>query len=495
MSTDTERGAGVSPGVCTAPRGEIVRALEDIVGPDFVAADPSTLYIYSRDLTENEPGTPLAVVMPEDTGQVQGIMRCADRFRVPLVPFAYGLNMGGLTIPQVEAVVVDLKRMRRIVEVNEEDLYMVVEPGVTFGMIRAHLDRHHPGYRYTYPLAPPQTSALSNALMDGLNNMSMKHGAMSEWVSGLEVVLPTGEIVRLGSAAVVDSWHARAPLPDLCGLFLGWQGTTGIVTKAALHIWPCPPLRKRMFIPVYDTRSAYRIMRDLCRKEILDDLAGVSWPTGKMLFGARAALELCQGEPTVFVYGDLYAENQRHMAVKEDLLEEVLLLCRKEGMEVEDPLDVDTLLEINPDYGKLADFPTTLDFLLDYGPGGMTWIGSYGPGRNWAEGAERCFSLLGERGFPPILVSRPMKGGHFWVLRFILHFDKRDASDVARAREALSAMADVLLELGYVPYKAPLWAARKIRARDRHGFFPLLERIKQCLDPHGIMNPGRWGLR
>ena len=120
-----------------------------------------------------------------------------------------------------------------VVEVNEDEMVMIVEPGVTFGMIRSYLDKHHPGYRYTYPLAPPQTSALSNALLDGLNNLSMKHGAMAEWISGMEVVLPTGELIRVGSCAVVDSWHSRAPLPDLAGLFLGWQGSTGIVVRDA----------------------------------------------------------------------------------------------------------------------------------------------------------------------------------------------------------------------------------------------------------------------
>jgi hypothetical protein len=249
-----------------------------------------------------------------------------------------------------------------------------------------------------------------------------------------------------------------------------------------------------MFIPVYDTRAAYRVMRDLCRMDILDDLAGVSWPPGKMLFGARGPLELLPGEPTLFVYGDLYAENERHRKLKEELVEEVILRCRKEGMDLEDPLDVDSLITINPEYSKLAEFPTTLDFLLDYGPGGLTWVGSYGPGRNWALGADRCFEILEKACFPPILVSRPMKGGHFWVLRFILHFDRKNRDDVARTRQALRSMADVLLELGYIPYKSPQWAVEKIRARDQHGFFQLMEKIKHCLDPNRIMNPGRWGL-
>lgn len=473
---------------------EFLAGLQGILTPEFVASDAASLYVYSQDLTENEPRWPIGVVMPGSTHEVQRIVQEANRFRVPLVPFAYGLNMGGLTIPSREAVVVDLKRMRRIVEVNEEDLYMVVEPGVTFGMIRAHLDKHHPGYRYSYPLAPPQTSALSNALMDGLNNLSMRHGAMSEWVNGLEVVLPTGELVRVGSAAIVDSWHARAPLPDLSGLFLGWQGSTGIVTMGALQIWPTPPIRKRLFIALYDAGTTYRLLKILCRKEIFDDLACVSWAPGKMLFGARGPLALSPGEPILYVYGDLYAENEAHRTVKEQILEGVLSRLRAEGDCIEDPLDVESLVRINPNYEKLAEFPTTLDFLLDYGPGGMTWVGSYGPGTNWAEGVERCFRILEEEGFPPVLVSRPMKGGHFWVLRFILHFDKKAPGEVARTRGALSRLADCLLDLHYIPYKPPAWAVEKIRRRDGHGFFGLLERVKSCLDPNGIFNPGRWGL-
>jgi glycolate oxidase len=402
--------------------------------------------------------------------------------------------MGGLTIPQGDAVVVDLKRMKAIVDVNEEDLYMLVEPAVTFGMIRAYLDKHHPGYRYTYPLAPPQTSALGNALLDGLNNMSMKHGAMSEWVNGLEVILPTGDLVRVGSCAIVDSWHARVPLPDLAGMFLGWQGATGIVTKGALQIWPAPPVRKRFFLALYDASTAYQVMRQLCRKDIFDDLACVSWPPGKMLLGARGPLSLCTGEPILFVYGDMYAENEAHGVLKEQIMLETLRGIQASGGKMEEPFDLDALVQINPDYAKLSEFPTTLDFLLDYGPGGMTWVGSYGPGSHWSEGVEKCFELLESEGFPPILVARPMKGGHYWVLRFILHFDRQDPRDVDRVRRTLGLLGDRLLDLQYIPYKPAGWAVQKIRERDRHGFFPLLERMKSCLDPNGVLNPGRWGL-
>jgi len=296
------------------------------------------------------------------------------------------------------------------------------------------------------------------------------------------------------SCALTGSWHGRAPLPDLAGLFLGWQGASGIVTKGALQIWPTPPLRKRFFLPAYNAETAYQLMRRLCWKDLFDDLACVSWPPGKMLFGARGPLSLSQGEPSLFIYGDLYAENEAHRALKEEILTEALNGLRNEGHLIEDPLDVDSLIKINPEFAKLAEFPTTLDFLLDYGPGGMTWVGSYGPGSRWAQGVNRCFEILESEGFPPILVARPMKGGHFWVLRFILHFDRQAPQDVERTRSTLGRLADALLDIDYIPYKAPGWAVKKMRDRDRYGFFALMEKVKGCLDPKGILNPGRWGL-
>ena len=98
----------------------------------------------------------------------------------------------------------------------------MVEPGVTFGHMRKYLDAHHPELRYAYPLAPPYTSVIANALLQGLCDLSSVHGAMADFVNGLEAVLPTGDVVRVGSGAMDSgSWFGRYPLPDLVGLFSG----------------------------------------------------------------------------------------------------------------------------------------------------------------------------------------------------------------------------------------------------------------------------------
>src|SRR5207247_10747848 len=130
-------------------------------------------------------------------------------------------------------------------ELAHEVMYDGVDTGVTFGQLTSHPAEHAPELVYTYPFAPPFTSVMANALLDGLNNLSLRDGAMGKWINGLEAVLPDGEVVRTGSGGVVDSWFSRSPLPDLSGLFVSTQGTTGIVTRISLQLQPKPHHRQR----------------------------------------------------------------------------------------------------------------------------------------------------------------------------------------------------------------------------------------------------------
>jgi len=139
--------------------------------------------------------------------------------------------------------------------------YEKVEPGVTFGHVKAKLDRDHPHLRYAYPLSPPFTSVVANALLDGLTNMSNRHGSMAEWINTMEVVMPYGEVAVVGGGAVSPFWYGRVPLPDIAGLFISWQGTTGIITKMSLQLYPKYAHRKRWFVLAYDVDAFFTMVR------------------------------------------------------------------------------------------------------------------------------------------------------------------------------------------------------------------------------------------
>ncbi len=473
---------------------ELTQRLAEIVGNEYVCGDPDTLFIYSQDMTENEPSEPELVVMPDSVEEIQAIVRLANEEKIPLTPFVAGANVGGLTIPREGGIVVDLKRMQRLLEVNEDDMYVNIEPGVTFGHLRACLDKEHPRFRYAYPLSPPYTSVMCNALLDGLTNLSTKHGDMSEWINSLEVVLPTGELVNIGAAAVSKFWFGRAPLPDLAGLFIGWQGTTGIVTKMAVQICPKYKYQKRMFVMAYDIDSFFAFVRRCAWTQLYDDIAGFSWPAVKMMLARRVGITKSPDEPELGAYLDFSGDSKKEMEFKEEMVSDIIKGLKDKGIELEPPLLVDDLVKINPDYLKLAEFPTTLDFLIDYGGGGFTWVGSYGPMSKSEEGTKKVFAVMEKYGFPPLLVTRPMRGGHYQVLRFIAPFDKSDPEQVKKVRELCREMAETLLDLGFIPYKAPPWAAELIMKRADPNWVKLLRTIKNTLDPNRIMNPGNWGL-
>ncbi|MHC1591097.1 MAG: FAD-binding oxidoreductase, partial [Candidatus Helarchaeales archaeon] len=189
--------------------GEVVKKLEEITGPEFVTTDREDLLIYGSDMTEEETRPPEAVAMPKDTKEVQKIIKLANEYKIPIVPYITAANIGGLTIPLHGGIVLDLKRMDRIIKVDEDSKYVVLEPGVSFGKLKLFLENNHPNYMYTIPMSPPHTSVMANALLEGLTEFSYRYGCMGEFITGLEVVLPTGEITRIGNCALQghDHWN------------------------------------------------------------------------------------------------------------------------------------------------------------------------------------------------------------------------------------------------------------------------------------------------
>ena len=460
---------------------ELHSALAQLVGAEHVLPVDEHL----ADITEHPPGRADAVVQPGSREEVVAVVLLAAELGVAVTPVVAGYNVAGIAIPQ-GGIVVDLKRLDGI-ELDRDAMVVVVEPGVTFAQLKAFLVVECPELAYTYPFAPPFTSVMANALLDGLNNLSMRHGAMGQWVTGVEAVLADGAVVRTGSGAVVDSWFSRAPLPDLTGLFLSTQGTTGIVLRAGLQLVPKAPFRRRWFAFAWSLPDAYAALRALARSGSFDDAGLMTWPAAKLLFGATEGITRAPDDPLAFLFVDVTGATQAELDARVALGREIL-----DDAAIDSVFDVEHLVKLLPGMAKLAELPTTLDFLLDFPGGGLAWVGSYGPGRGWVAGAEAGMAVLEDHGFPPFLVARPMAGGHYYVLRFVACFDRGDPSDVARTAKCMGSLADCVLDHGYVPYKASAPAAERIVARADAGFADLLTRVRDALDPDRRMNPGRW---
>ncbi len=466
--------------------------LMEIVGEENVLDAPALLREYAEDFTEIEASSPDLVVFVETAEQVCRIVAEANARQIPLTPRAYGTNVGGLTIPSRGGIVLDMSRMNGL-EIDADNMVAIAEPGVTQRQIKQRLIDENVPLTLGYSLAPPDTSIFANALLGGLTNRSLKYGDQSDWIAGLEVVLNDGTLAKTGAWAQRDTPpFGLVPFPDLSGLFVAWQGTTGLAVKMAFQLWPAHPLNKRLFVLTYGPRSTYKAMMCLCRAEICDDIGGLSWPAGKMMMGVKHPHPVPDpGEPTFFLYVDLTAEIEEEMAVKEKILRKILGELAEKGERYEAPLDVNQLVKVNPAMGKFAEFPTELDFLTKHGGGGLSWIGTYGPVPRFIEAAEACSAVMIERGFPPMIVSRPMRGGHFGVLRFITIFDKQKPDEVEKVKAVNLELLGMLADRGFVMYKTPAWAWKVLAPRLDPGMLALMKRVKRLMDPNGIFNPGK----
>jgi 4-cresol dehydrogenase (hydroxylating) len=204
-------------------------------GARMVRTDEATLRRYTANVSGLERAI-TAVLYPESSADVQALVRMANEVRLPLYPISTGCNWGlGSKLPVRDgAALVDLSRMDRIHEVNETHGYAVLEPGVTQRKLHERLEAAHSLYRLSVTGSGAETSILGNALDRGIAH----HGPRAEQISGLEVVLGTGELIRTGSGHFPQSrtthLYRHGIGPSLDGLFC--QSNFGIVTRAAIRL-------------------------------------------------------------------------------------------------------------------------------------------------------------------------------------------------------------------------------------------------------------------
>jgi len=224
----------------TSVEQDLVAELAAIVGPPHVLADEPGRELHSR-TTEPRSRRCRAVVHPGSAQEVSAILRLAARHGVPVWPFSRGNNWGYGTKNALEegAIVLVLERMNRILEVNGELAYAVIEPGVTQQQLHEHLSAHHPYLIADCTDSTPLGSVLGNAIERGYGYTP--YGDHFGHLCGLEVVLPSGELLRTGGAGeTCATWntHKWGSGPALDGLFS--QGNFGVVVKGGIWLRPKP---------------------------------------------------------------------------------------------------------------------------------------------------------------------------------------------------------------------------------------------------------------
>jgi FAD/FMN-containing dehydrogenase len=454
------------------PQDEIYNSLVNIVGEEFVSTRPEELYFYSRDSGAQPPRKVDYIVMPKTVDEVQKIVVLANKKEIPVTPMGGSFTTSGLAVPVKGGMVMDLKRMNKIIEVNDKSRYAVVEAGVSQGALIDYLNKHYPHLQHSTPEAPPITTVVGNALIRGHGHISPRYGIHSELINGMEVVLPTGEICKVGSCCVSPYWFTRGPLPDLPGLFIGWHGTTGIVTKLSIQLFARPKFRD---IVVFYTDNVDLIT------EILVDITSVEMYDNIFMMAQERPDYMDHVIFAILVSGS----TEQEFEVKRQTFQE-MYRNRKE---------IEYIKEL-PDalYRRFIDVPPFAAVAADFRKGGgFEYTGAILPLEKVVECWKKGREIFSRHGLF-FSYAHQVLGPHCVMFGFNYSFNRADESEVERVRKALDESNRLTLTLGGMVWRAELPAQEQMLAQMDPNTLELMKKIKQILDPNEIMNPGNWSV-
>lgn len=265
-------------------------ALQDVVG-DRVSRSEADIESHSGDHSAYKPARPDVVCFPESTADVVAIVQCCQRMETPVVAYGAGSSLEGHVLPVRGGVSLDMQRMNRVLRVDVEDADCTVQAGVRRKQLNAELE----GTGLFFPVDPGADATLGGmAATRASGTSSVRYGTMRDNVVSLQVVLADGRLIETGTRA-----RKSASGYDLTRLFVGSEGTLGIITEVTLRLYPIPPyfvaavaafstLAEAVAVVVQVRRAGIPI----ARIELLDALmmrginrhAGLSYPEAPTLF-------------------------------------------------------------------------------------------------------------------------------------------------------------------------------------------------------------------
>jgi len=228
----------------------VVARLARIVGEANVITDREAMEPYSHDETPGLAAWPEVVVRVGSAEEVVAILKLANELLIPVTPRAGGQGLSGGSVPVMGGIVLSLERMNRVLEIDHQNLMVTVEPGVITGELHQAVEAE--GLFYPPDPASLDSCCLGGNIAEGAGGpRAVKYGTTKDYVCGLEVVLPTGEMVQLGGKLVKDVAGY-----NLKQLIVGSEGTLGVVTKIILRLLPLPKAQIDLLVAYDDFQKA-----------------------------------------------------------------------------------------------------------------------------------------------------------------------------------------------------------------------------------------------
>lgn len=446
---------------------EVVSALVDALPEGAVVVDPDITETYRHDRARTiDPGRPVAVVRAACTAEVSTTLAIASRFGVPVVPRGAGTGLSGGSSAIDGAITVSTERMRRI-EIDPDAMIATVEPGALNAEVKAAAREHglwYPPDPSSYEICSIGGNLATNA--GGL--CCVKYGVTGDYVLGIEVVLADGRTLRLGGRTVKDVAGY-----DLKRLFIGSEGTLGVITEATLRLRPAPPPPATMVATFADVVDAARAVTRITRRlrptalELMDAAAVAAVEAvAPMGLGGVGALLLGQSDVARHeceeMAADCEAVGATYVAVTDDIDEgEMLMTARRMAIPCVERQGAVLIEDVGVPTPRIPDLVAAVAEIADRNRTEVPVIGHAGDGN-----------------FHPLVV-----------------FDPHDTDAAARAVRAFDEIMQAAIDLGGTvtgEHGIGSLKAGFLGSQVGPDALEVMSAVKAALDPAGILNPGKW---
>jgi len=489
---------------------EVKRGLKEIVGDEWVSDDPVVLIGYSRDQSLETAHCPDMVVLPESTEQVSRVLALAREFMVAVTPWSTGGNTGGGCIPQRGGIICDMRRMDRILDLDEENMSVRIQPGVTFGMVYVEAEKH--GLRNVCPSAPASVSMLANYLDKGVFQVSNKYGVGTDSILGMVLVLPDGSIIRTGCLfdGTYGSICVEGPGPDISGIFHASMGVFGICTEMVAQLYPLPEFDD--VIPAKfdeeDLEGVTEFLRQVAREDctyetILFQDAYLAMGVSMNQDGADVLrAQMPRQNALVYIGG----ETEEEMEIRRAQLEVVL---ERTGTELAPEMMLELLKELVPWQRVFKIIQVTQRVERMTGCFELFW---FNIAMDQAPEMARGFTRLAKKNFADTGPSpagrpfafeettfylQPLEFGRSGMLEMDAYPNQGEPEGIKRGLAMARDAVPFILERGGQfdrPYGGVQSGFGWVQTPMLETYYEVLKGLKRTIDPANIMNPGRLAL-
>lgn len=446
--------------------------LEDIVGKKNVlrSKEDRICYSYDAQLTESLPD---AVAIPKNAEEISEILKYANQEGVPVIPRGAGTGLSGGSVPVSGGIVLLLKRLDRIIEIDRENLIAIVEPGVITAELYRQVDElglMYPPYPSSYRTSTIGGNVASNA--GGLRGL--KYGVTKDYVLGLEVVSPEGKIFKTGSRTLkcVSGY-------DLTQLIVGSEGTLGIITRITLKLLPKPEFTWSMMAIFDDIKKASRTVSQIVNEGVIP-----------------STLEIMDNTTINAV------EDFKKIGLPKDA--EAVLIIETDGIKEAAEKEAEKVIEISKGNGaisiKIAKDETERKNIWEARASALPALARIRP-TTILEDATVPRSKITEMitAVQKIAEKHQIKIGTFGHagdgnLHPTILADERDAEEMERVEKAIRDIFKKTLSLGGTltgEHGIGVSKARFLELETGGEALEIMKGIKRTLDPNNILNPGK----